>query len=94
MEKLTLVCDLCGRPAVRSVTLKVDGRNRLIDLCDSDTRMLTKNSRAPRRGRKAATVIGAPARRGPGRPKGSKNTKKAANGRRKKRRVAKTSASA
>ncbi len=83
MEQLTLICDMCGKPATRSITMRVDGRNLVIDLCDADTRTLTKNARAPRRGRKAATVL-APGRRGPGRPKGSTSKKTTAKGRRRK----------
>jgi hypothetical protein len=85
VEQLTLVCDVDGRPAVRSVTLKVDGANWVIDLCEEDTRKLLNNARKPRRGRKAATVL-APApgtRRRPGRPKGSTTKTTAKTGRRK-----------
>ena len=84
-EQVVLICDMCGKPAIRSVTLRVDGRNLVLDLCDADTRTLTRNAHAPKPGRKAAAVIAAPTRRG--RPLGSKNkaTKKAAaNGRRRK----------
>ena len=92
MEQLTLICDVCGKPAVRSVTMKVDARNLVIDLCEADTGMLTKNARAPKRGRKAAVVLGSPAsrQRRRGRPPGSKNTttKRPTNGRRRRRRKA------
>jgi hypothetical protein len=81
MEQLILVCDVCGKPAVRSITMRVDGKNLVIDLCEADTKALTKNARAPRRGRAAATMP-APSRRG--RPKGSTSKSKAANGRRRK----------
>jgi len=59
MEQLTrtLICDIDGRPAVRSVTLKVDGANWVIDLCEEDTRKLLKNARKPRRGRKAGAPL-------------------------------------
>ena len=78
MEQLTLVCDVCGKPAVRSITMRVEGKNLVIDLCEADTKALTKNARVPRRGRATATKI-APVRRGPGRPKGSTSKRKAAN---------------
>jgi hypothetical protein len=76
-EQVILVCDECGRPATKSVTIRIDGRNLVKDLCDADARALTKNARTPKRGRKAATVLTSPAgaRRGPGRPKGSRNKK-------------------
>ena len=73
-ERTILVCDDCGRPATTSVTIRIDGRNLVKDLCDQDARALVKNARTPKRGRKAATVLaptGLAIRRGPGRPKGS-----------------------
>jgi hypothetical protein len=102
-EQMILVCDECGRPASKSVTIRVDGRNLVKDLCDADLRALVRNARTPKRGRKPATVLAAPkasgGRRGPGRPKGSRNkkstakkaaAKKPANGRRRRRRTAKS----
>jgi hypothetical protein len=35
-EQVILVCDLWGRPATRTTTLKVDARNLVIDVCDQD----------------------------------------------------------
>lgn len=55
MEQLTLVCDLCGRPAVRSVTLRVDGKNLVIDHCDADTRTLRYSLQDKLRDRPVAT---------------------------------------
>jgi hypothetical protein len=81
-ERTILVCDECGRPASKSVTIRVDGRNLVKDLCDADLRALIRNARTPKRGRKPGTVLAAPkaagARRGPGRPKGSKNKRSTA----------------
>lgn len=73
-ERTILVCDDCGRPATTSVTIRVNGRNLVKDLCDQDARALVRNARTPKRGRKAATVLAPSAigeRRGRGRPKGS-----------------------
>ena len=80
-ERTILVCDDCGRPATTSVTIRVDGRNLVKDLCDQDARALVRNARTPKRGRKAATVLapaGLSARRGPGRPKGSTSKRSSA----------------
>jgi hypothetical protein len=80
-ERTILVCDDCGRPATTSVTIRINGRNLVKDLCDQDARALVRNARTPKRGRKAATVL-APGnlgeRRGPGRPKGSTSKRSSA----------------
>jgi DNA-binding protein HU-beta len=80
-ERTILVCDDCGRPATTSVTIRINGRNLVKDLCDQDARALVRNARTPKRGRKAATVL-APSnlgeRRGPGRPKGSTSKRSSA----------------
>ncbi|MFL5766776.1 MAG: hypothetical protein ACJ758_02895 [Actinomycetota bacterium] len=80
-ERTILVCDDCGRPATTSVTIRINGRNLVKDLCDQDARTLVRNARTPKRGRKAATVL-APStvgeRRGPGRPKGSTSKRSSA----------------
>jgi len=80
-EAVVLVCDVCGRPAVQSVTFKVGGRNRVKDLCATHMAELEAGSRAPRRGRKPATVVASPAKRR-GWPPGSKNKSVSGNGRR------------
>ncbi|MDP9242287.1 MAG: hypothetical protein M3O84_03830, partial [Actinomycetota bacterium] len=81
-EQMILVCDECGRPATKSVTIRVDGRNLVKDLCDADVRALVRNARTPKRGRKPTSVLATPkasgARRGPGRPRGSRNKKSTA----------------
>ncbi len=84
-EAFVLVCDVCGRPAVQSVTFKIRGRNRVKDLCATHLAELEAGSRAPRRGRKPATVVAAPAKRR-GRPAGSRNKTTSGNGRRRGRR--------
>src|SRR5436853_7673144 len=80
-ERTILVCDDCGRPATTSVTIRINGRNLVKDLCDQDARALVRNARTPKRGRKAATVLapgGIAVRRGPGRPKGSTSKRSSA----------------
>ena len=80
-ERTILVCDDCGRPATTSVTIRIDGRNLVKDLCDQDARSLVRNARTPKRGRKAATVLapgGLSLGRGPGRPKGSTSKRSSA----------------
>ena len=80
-ERTILVCDDCGRPATTSVTIRINGRNLVKDLCDQDARALVRNARTPKRGRKAATVLAPTSlgeRRGPGRPKGSTSKRSSA----------------
>ena len=51
MEAITIVCDVCRRPAAKTVRISVDSRNHLKDLCDAHLAELLKGARAPRRGR-------------------------------------------
>ena len=88
-EALMLVCDVCGRPAEESVTIRAGRVNRMKDLCRSHLQELLAGTRTPRRGRKptvAKASTAAPKRRG--RPPGSKNKAKSGNGRRKKAQTA------
>jgi hypothetical protein len=55
-EQTILVCDVCGRPATQSVTFRIGGRNRVKDFCSAHLAELEAGSRAPRRGRKRATL--------------------------------------
>jgi hypothetical protein len=84
-EATVLVCDVCGRPAVESVTFRVRGRNRVKDLCATHLAELEAGSRAPRRGRRAATVATPAAGKRRGRPPGSKNKNPNGDGRRRSR---------
>lgn len=85
-EAVVLVCDVCGKPAVQTVTIKAGSVNRVKDLCRAHLDELLAGSRAPRRGRRRqpTTLASAPAprRRSPkssagspgkrrGRPRGS-----------------------
>jgi len=62
-EAVVLVCDECGQPATESVTFRVRGRNRVKDFCDQHLAVLLDGSRAPRRGRRAGTVVKSSARK-------------------------------
>jgi hypothetical protein len=94
-ERTIVVCDVCGKPATETVTIKVARGNFAKDLCATHVTELVAGARRPRPGRPrkmaASDGAAAPARRG--RPRKSANgrrkkatngRKKAANGRRKK----------
>src|SRR4051812_36729462 len=51
-EALVVVCDVCGRPAEESVTIRARGRNVVKDFCTTHLTELLSKTRAPRRGRK------------------------------------------
>src|SRR3954468_10115949 len=75
-ERTILVCDVCGRPAVESVTIKAGRANWTKDLCQVHLDELTSGARKPRPGRRVGTlatpgVTASGKRRG--RPPGSKN---------------------
>src|SRR5947208_1544051 len=67
-EQTILVCDVCGRPAVETATIRVGGRNYVKDYCAQHLSELTAGGRAPRRGRRkgvaGAAPTAAPKRRG------------------------------
>ncbi len=67
-ERTILVCDVCGQPAVETVTFKVGRRNLQKDYCSVHRQELTAGARAPHRGRRRGAVVAAPAKRR-GRPK-------------------------
>jgi hypothetical protein len=71
-EAVVLVCDVCGKPAVETVTVRAGRVNRVKDLCQAHLDQLLAGSRTPRRGRRrqAASVASAPATRRR-RPKGT-----------------------
>jgi hypothetical protein len=82
-----LTCDICGKPASASVTFRLNGQNRITDLCDSHLQMFTKNSRVPRRGRKVTTTLtdlGLRVQAAPRRGRPSKSTSRAQSPRRRK----------
>jgi hypothetical protein len=61
VEAITLVCDVCGKPATETVMIKVGDRNHMKDLCTQHLGELLQNTRAPRRGR--PRVLAAPAKK-------------------------------
>lgn len=80
-EQTIVVCDVCGKPATETVTIKVARGNFVKDLCAQHVTELTAGARKPRPGRPrkfAASGAEAPRRRG--RPRKTATT----NGRRKK----------
>src|SRR4051812_39090704 len=46
-ERVILVCDVCGRPAVESATMKVGPQNWTKDLCQVHLDELTAGARKP-----------------------------------------------
>ncbi len=90
-EKTVVVCDVCGKPAAETVTIKVARGNYAKDLCAAHVTELIAGARRPRPGRPrkmAGTAsAAAPKRRGrprktAGRPKKAAARKRSA-GRRK-----------
>ena len=58
-ERTILVCDVCGKPASQTVTIRVGRRNLVKDFCSTHLSQLTAGARAPRRGRRKSIVSGA-----------------------------------
>jgi len=77
-EKTIVVCDVCGKPATETVTIKVARGNYAKDLCATHVTELVAGARRPRPGRprKLAGATAAPARRG--RPRKTPASKTAA----------------
>jgi hypothetical protein len=69
-ERTILVCDICGQPAVQTVTFKVGRRNLQKDYCSVHLQELTAGARAPRRGRRPGAVVASAAKRRGRPPKG------------------------
>jgi hypothetical protein len=66
-EKTIVVCDVCGKPATETVTIKVARGNYAKDLCAAHVTELVAGARRPRPGRPrkmAGAAAAAPARRG------------------------------
>ena len=57
-EKTILVCDVCGKPAAETVTIKVTRGNYVKDMCAVHVNELIGGARKPRRGRPRAVVAG------------------------------------
>jgi hypothetical protein len=97
-ERTIVVCDVCGKPATETVTIKVARGNFAKDLCATHVTELVAGARRPRPGRPRKMAgsgqAEAPKRRGRprktvGRPRKTATSRKATRGRRK----AQTSAS-
>ena len=67
-EKTIVVCDVCGKPATETVTIKVARGNYAKDLCAAHVTELVAGARRPRPGRPRKMAGGssaaAPKRRG------------------------------
>jgi hypothetical protein len=50
-QALVVVCDVCGNPAMQTVTIKVGARSYQKDVCRKHLDELIQGARAPRRGR-------------------------------------------
>jgi hypothetical protein len=55
-EKTILVCDACGRPAVETVTIKLERGNFVKDLCGTHVNELIAGARKPRPGRRKSVA--------------------------------------
>lgn len=88
-ERTIVVCDVCGKPASETVTIKVARGNYAKDLCAAHVTDLVAGARRPRPGRPrkmaGETSVATPKRRGrPRKPvgrKGAGRTRSAAKGR-------------
>ena len=65
-EQMIVVCDVCGKPATETVTIKTARGNYVKDLCAQHVTELTAGGRKPRPGRprKLAGTAETPRRRG------------------------------
>ena len=70
-EKTIVVCDVCGKPATETVTIKVARGNYAKDLCAAHVTELVAGARRPRPGRprKMAGDAGTAAPKRRGRPR-------------------------
>ena len=92
-ERTIVVCDVCGKPATETVTIKVARGNFAKDLCAIHVTELVAGARRPRPGRPrklagSAQAAATPKRRGRprkavGRPQKASVGRKATRGRRK-----------
>jgi len=55
-ERVMLVCDTCGRPAVETVTFKTSSGNRQRDYCSTHLDELLVGARTPKRGRRPGST--------------------------------------
>ena len=71
-EKTIVVCDVCGKPASETVTIKVARGNFAKDLCANHVTELVAGARRPRPGRPRKMAGSASASARPGRTRGEK----------------------
>jgi hypothetical protein len=97
-EKTIVVCDVCGKPATETVTIKVARGNYAKDLCAAHVTELVAGARRPRPGRPrkmaGAAPAAAPKRRGRPRKATGGRARKSTGGRRKTATRRKTQSSA
>ena len=77
-EKTILVCDACGRPAVETVTIKLERGNFVKDLCGTHINELIAGARRPRPGRRKSVVPTATASKAAAAPRKRGRPRKAA----------------
>jgi len=72
-EKTILVCDVCGQPAIETVSIKFGNQSLVKDLCDQHVKALSEGARPARRGRprKARAAAVAPIKQRRTRQQGS-----------------------
>ena len=63
-ERLVWVCDVCGRPAEQSVTIKLGRRTLVKDLCSTHLAELVRDAHPPRRGRRSQAIPPTPSLEG------------------------------
>ena len=51
-QAMTLVCDVCGKPEAKTVTIRVNTRNLQKDFCSKHLAELIQGARTPKRGRR------------------------------------------
>lgn len=67
-ERTILVCDVCGKPAAETVTIRVARGNFVKDLCPTHVDAVVAGGRRARPGRRKG-VVAAPAPKKRGRPR-------------------------
>jgi hypothetical protein len=94
-EKTIVVCDVCGKPATETVTIKVARGNYAKDLCAAHVTELVVGARRPRPGRprKMAGEASAAAPKRRGRPRKTGGRKSSARKRTATRKTAQASGS-
>ena len=63
-EQMIVVCDVCGKPASDTISIRVGGRNLTKDVCETHLAELVAGARPARRGRRRGSLAAksAPAR--------------------------------